>query len=161
MIKSKSFFKKLFDEHKDMVAGVIFNIAGHHYNEELVQETFIKVWRALPSFSFKSSYKTWIYRIAINTAYDHVRKKEIIPNESAEQSLDNEYSRLENEELVAYALEQLSKEERALVTLRYFEELSYKEISDVMELNINNVKSKVIRAKEKMQKYLIKQGVEL
>lgn len=161
--KSRQVFSKLYDEYKGLAANVIFNIAGKECLEDLVQETFIKVWKGLPAFSFRSTHKTWIYRIAVNVALDYCRKnfgKTEVFSESASLPSNDPELRASDVNLSANALGQLSPQERAVVTLRFYEELSFKEIASMLEEPEGTLKARAAKAKEKMKNYLKSQGVD-
>ena len=67
-------FRALYEKYQGIVRSVIFRIAGPQELDDLVQETFIRVWQSLSKFRGRSSLKTWVYRIATNLAYDYCRK---------------------------------------------------------------------------------------
>lgn len=154
--KNKKSFLELFEKHKSMAANVIYNICPDADVEALTQETFIKVWRALPAFSLKSTHKTWIYRIAVNTALDEARK-----NKSAAALFDRVdllgqesgfEKKLEERDLVSAAMRALSADERAALVLSVFEDLGYKEMSKILNAPEGTLKARVLGAKKKMKK---------
>ena len=132
---------------------------------DVVQETFIKAYRALGNFRGESAFYTWIYRIAINTAKNHLvamgRKN---PSSSIEvQDAEDygasewlkEYATPERELLaneirhtVNRAVEELPPDLREAITLREMEGLSYEEIAQVMDCPIGTVRSRIFRARE-------------
>lgn len=134
--------------------------------EDVTQEAFIKAYRALPSFRGDSAFYTWLYRIGINTAKNHLlanKRRPLIstfretedgePYEDA--SLQHEVSTPENElmskqvvNVVQLSLQQLPEELRNALTLREIEGLSYEEIADVMNCPIGTVRSRIFRARE-------------
>lgn len=154
--KNKKSFLELFEKHKSMAANVIYNICPDADVEGLTQETFLKVWRALPAFSFKSSHKTWIYRIAVNTALDEARKNksgaalvdrvELLGEESGFEK------KMEERDLVSAAMRALSANERAALVLSVFEEVGYKEMSKILDAPEGTLKARVSGAKKKMKK---------
>jgi RNA polymerase sigma-70 factor (ECF subfamily) len=133
--------------------------------QDVAQEAFIKAYRALPRFRGDSAFYTWLYRIAINTAKNHLVSRSRRPPgsdldpedaefmESASQlrDLENPENQLFGEELrrtVNQALAELPEDLRAAVTLREFDGLSYEEISEVMECPVGTVRSRIFRARE-------------
>ena len=161
--KNRQAFSKLYEEYKSLAANVIFNIAGKESLEDLVQETFIKVWNGLPAFSFRSTHKTWIYRIAVNVALDHCRKnfgKTEVFSESVSPPSNDPELQTSHVNLSVNALGQLSPQERAVVTLRIYEELSFKEIAAMLDEPEGTLKARAAKAKEKMKEYLKSQGVD-
>ena len=139
---------------------------------DVVQEVFLKVFRKVRSFRGNSSLKTWIYRIAVNEAYNHHRwccrhqRQEITldasdggstyadhltdPGRSPfEQAADHE-----TRNLVEKALEGLNPKFRAAVVLRDIEDLSYEEIAAVLDISLGTVKSRILRGREALRKTL-------
>ncbi|MCB1836644.1 MAG: RNA polymerase sigma factor RpoE [Alcanivoracaceae bacterium] len=135
---------------------------------DVAQEAFIKAWRALPRFRGDSAFYTWLYRIAVNTAKNHLVSQgrrppgSDIDAEEAEQFIDNgglrdigtPESNLMSEELEAVihkAIDGLPQELKTAVTLREFEGLSYEDIAAVMECPVGTVRSRIFRAREAIE----------
>ena len=139
---------------------------------DIVQEVFLKVFRNVGSFRGNSSLKTWIYRIAVNEAYNHRRwfcrhqrqevalgSEEGTPNYAGsmtdpgrspfEQAADHE-----TRALVEQALEKLNPKFRAAVVLRDIEDLSYEDIATVLDVSLGTVKSRIMRGREALRKIL-------
>lgn len=134
--------------------------------EDVTQDAFIKAYRALPSFRGESAFYTWLYRIGINTAKNHLlaTKRRAPTNtpfdadeaESFEEaSLLREVSTPENElmskqvvDVVQSSLQQLPEDLRSALTLREIEGLSYEEIASVMNCPVGTVRSRIFRARE-------------
>jgi RNA polymerase sigma-70 factor (ECF subfamily) len=140
-----------------------------HLVQDIVQESFIRAYRALPSFRGDSAFYTWLYRIAVNTAKKALvdLKRDPVVTESALASADDaeEPSRpeitltdaetpdavLASKEIAAAvnaAVENLSDDLRQAITLREIEGLSYEEIAEVMNCPIGTVRSRIFRARE-------------
>ena len=139
---------------------------------DIVQEVFLKVFRNVGAFRGNSSLKTWIYRIAVNEAYNHRRwfcrhqrqevalgSEEGTPNYAGgmtdpgrspfEQAADHE-----TRALVEQALEKLNPKFRAAVVLRDIEDLSYEDIATVLDVSLGTVKSRIMRGREALRKVL-------
>jgi len=134
--------------------------------EDVVQEAFIKAYRALPSFRGESAFYTWLYRIGINTAKNYLVSERRRPptttefdSEEAEGFEDAEQLRNintpENElmskqvaETVNKAMDSLPEELKTAIILREIEGLSYEEISIMMDCPIGTVRSRIFRARE-------------
>jgi RNA polymerase sigma-70 factor, ECF subfamily len=139
---------------------------------DMVQEVFLKVFRNIGAFRGNSSLKTWIYRIAVNEAYNHRRwfcrhqrqevalgSEEGTPNyvgtmtdggrSPFEQAADHE-----TRALVEQALEKLNPKFRAAVVLRDIEDLSYEDIATVLDVSLGTVKSRIMRGREALRKIL-------
>lgn len=135
---------------------------------DVSQEAFIKAYRALPSFRGDSAFYTWLYRIAINTAKNHLVAQsrrppaDDIDAQDAEQfggetglkdyaTPERLLMRDEIEQTIAAAIEALPDELRTAITLRELEGLSYEEIAQAMECPIGTVRSRIFRAREAIE----------
>lgn len=168
--------KKAFDilvlkyQHK-IVQLINRYIRDQHEALDIAQDTFIKAYRALPTFRGESAFYTWIYRIAINTAKNHIATRSRRPSdddidietaeqfESAAGLRDQETPEgvLLSEELarvIQLALDELPDELRTAVSLRELDGLSYDEIADVMNCPVGTVRSRIFRAREAIDKKL-------
>jgi len=136
--------------------------------QDVAQEAFIKAWRALPRFRGDSAFYTWLYRIAVNTAKNHLVSMgrrppgSDIDAEEAEQFIGSDglqdigtpESNLMSQELEAVinqAINGLPQELKTAVTLREFEGLSYEDIAAVMECPVGTVRSRIFRAREAIE----------
>lgn len=139
--------------------------------EDIAQEAFIKAYRALPQFRGDSAFYTWLYRIAINTAKNHlVARKRRPPGtdidiedaqflDSADGLRDGDTPlghllTAEIEATVQQALAQLPEEMRRAVMLREFDGLSYEAIAEVMECPVGTVRSRIFRGREAIDEAL-------
>lgn len=155
-------FSNIVDRHKNKAFNLAFRICGNHEEaEEIAQDSFLKAYRSLRNFKMKSSFATWFYRIVYNTAISNVRLKkkgilsledfpvdatDFIGGNTTEDEAEAEY----RNSLVNFALQKISEEERGLVSLFYYEEMSTDEISDVTGISKSNIKVKLFRARQKM-----------
>ncbi|MFP4147797.1 MAG: RNA polymerase sigma factor RpoE [Halorhodospira sp.] len=138
---------------------------------DVAQEAFIKAYRALPGFRGESSFYTWLYRIGVNTAKNHLVAQGRRPPDSDVDAQDAErYDidtmlreqdtpeaeayRDEVERTVINAIADLPEELRTAVTLRELEGMSYQEIAQVMECPVGTVRSRIFRAREAIDKRL-------
>lgn len=136
---------------------------------DVTQEAFIKAYRALPRFRGESAFYTWLYRIAINTAKNHLVSKSRRPpdtdldidagefqdSSAVLRDIENPENRLATDQLEAVvygAIGDLPEELRVAVTLREFEGLSYEEIAEVMDCPVGTVRSRIFRAREAIEK---------
>ena len=137
--------------------------------EDIAQEVFVKAYRAIGGFRGDSAFYTWLYRIAINTAKNHLVAQSRRPPNTDVEAQDAELteagynlretgtpeSNLLSRELaqrVATAIRELPEELRTAITLRELEGLSYEEIATVMECPIGTVRSRIFRAREAIDK---------
>ncbi|MFL3654918.1 MAG: RNA polymerase sigma factor RpoE [Halioglobus sp.] len=142
--------------------------------QDVAQEAFIKAYRSLPSFRGDSAFYTWLYRIAINTAKNHLVSRSRRPPGSDVEVEDAEYfesggglrtietpeNALFGEELktvVQEAISALSEDLRTAITLREFDGLSYEDIADIMDCPVGTVRSRISRAREAIDVLVRKQ----
>jgi RNA polymerase sigma-70 factor (ECF subfamily) len=138
---------------------------------DVVQEAFIKAYRALPNFRGESAFYTWMYRIAINTAKNDLISKGRRPPSSDVDIEDAEYysgndnlhdvdtpeNNLFRDELqtaVQNVIQSLPDDLRTAVTLREMDGLSYEEIAEIMECPVGTVRSRIFRAREAIDKII-------
>lgn len=138
---------------------------------DVVQETFIKAYRALANFRGDSAFYTWIYRIAINTAKNHLVARgrrppsrdvdmdeaEFYSGSDSLRDVDTPESELMKDQLEAVvhaAIRALPEDLRTAVTLREMDGLSYEEIAEVMNCPVGTVRSRIFRARESIDKQI-------
>jgi len=155
-------FSFIVDRHKDQAYNLAFRICGNHEEaEEIAQDSFLKAYKSLRGFKMKSSFATWLYRIVYNTAISRLRIKnkgvlsledfpadatDFIGSNTSEEEAEKEY----RSSLLSFALQKISEEERGLISLYYYEDMSIEEISDVTGISKSNVKVRMFRARQKM-----------
>lgn len=140
-------------------------VVGHDDAEDVLQETFIRVFRYLNDFRAESSLATWIYRIATNECIRFLnnRKEQAVSAEEVQEELMNkltasEYVDYDNEMEVKFqqAILTLPEKQRVVFNLRYYDELSYEEISEVTGSKVETLKANYHFAKEKIKVYMTK-----
>lgn len=168
--------KKAFDllvlKYQQKVAGLVSRyLRDPSETLDVVQEAFLKAYRALPSFRGESAFYTWLYRIAINTAKNYlVAQGRRPPGDDVDvevaaqmdagarlRDIGTPESHLLSEEIantVHQALEDLPDDLRTAIVLREIEGLSYEEIASAMDCPIGTVRSRIFRAREAIDKRL-------
>jgi RNA polymerase sigma-70 factor (ECF subfamily) len=155
-------FKIIYDAASGFVYNVVYRVVGHKEDaEEVTQEVFLTVYHKLKDFRFQSSFKTWVYRVAVNSAINYAKKVSKERNrtveydeqlnavgvpEEARAEMDRGVYRRTVDEL----LSKLNPEQRACVVLRNIEGLSYQEIAEALKININTVRSRLKRGRESL-----------
>lgn len=137
-------------------------VVGHEDANDVIQNTFIKVFKSIHRFEGKSALYTWLYRIATNEAITFINKRK----KKATADLDDEESNLTNqleadeyfdgdraEMLLQKSLAALPQKQRLVFQLRYFEELSYQEISEVLDTSVGALKASYHHAVKKIETY--------
>ncbi len=131
--------------------------------EEVTQDVFLKIYAHLERFRFQSSLKTWIYRIAMNTALNVYRRNSQERGRRADYDIalktqaapDTATARLEQDEMrdaLGSLLDALNPDQRACIVLREIEGMSYQEIADSLEINVNTVRTRLKRGREALLK---------
>lgn len=164
-------YKQLVERYQKRVFGILFGMLRSREDAmELTQDVFIKVYQRIKDFEEKSSFYTWVYRIAFNLAIDFRRRewKKVHTeyDDSIEQGADdailnreraNPEQSLQSRELgdqIRRALETLPDEQKQVLLLREVEGLSYQEMADSMGCSIGTIMSRLFYARKKMQAQL-------
>lgn len=161
-------FEYLFNRYRDAIHRLfVQRLGGTNDADDLLQETFIKVYINLHRYSTSYTFGQWVYTIARNTFIDFVRRRQedlpiddrfTSPASSAptpEESVIN----LQQRTQIEHYLERLTPRYRQLILMRFFEEYSYEEIAAKLSLPLGTVKTQIHRAREQMRR-LIAQGDE-
>lgn len=129
--------------------------------EDVLQEVFFKVHRKLPTFEGKSRFYTWLYRVAFNTATDHLKKRRLDRSQSVEDlgSFELEGAPAPDEELrdgelrrrLAEAISELPPRYRDILVLREYEECSYEDIAAILGCSKGTVESRLFRARARLR----------
>jgi RNA polymerase sigma-70 factor (ECF subfamily) len=167
---NKNAFNMLVLRYQHRVAALISRFVHDPQEvEDVCQEAFIKAYRALPLFRGDSAFYTWLYRIAVNTAKNHlvsrnrrppasdldVDEAEISEIGSVLREIENPEGSLATEKLkqaITAAIEELPEDLRTAFTLREFSGLSYEDITEVMDCPVGTVRSRIFRAREAIDK---------
>ena len=156
-------YSELVRAHSQGVLNVIYRMCGNmQVAEDAAQETFIQAWLKLQSYRPGTSLRNWLYRIAVNTAIDMLRKeKHILPGEIDDLNLRDSQpgpetlaTNSERTEMVQEAVLALPDASRAVLVLREFEGLSYKEISESLEIPVGTVMSRLNYARKLLREKL-------
>jgi RNA polymerase sigma-70 factor (ECF subfamily) len=161
-------FALLLDKYQERIYWHVFRIVNRHEDaDDVSQNTFIKVWTALPSFRADSALYTWIFRIATNEALSHLRKDKHNPSKPYGMEDDEDETGLENQ-LVAEkspdaeeiqsklqaAIDSLPEKQKAVFSLRYYEEMKYEDMSEIMGTSVGALKASYHHAVKKIEEFL-------
>ncbi len=139
--------------------------------EDITQDAFIKAWKHLDRFNTEKKFKTWIFAITKNTAYDFLKKKKTIPFSAFEnddgnnpiEAIDDEkllpdalFEKKEIAATLAQALEKITPNNRIILTLRYLEDFSLEEISEILGEPYNTIKSRHGRALKSLKDVILR-----
>jgi RNA polymerase sigma-70 factor (ECF subfamily) len=153
-------FDLLVRKYQHKVIGLISRYV-HNYAEceDVAQEAFVRAWRAIGSFRGESAFYTWMYKIAVNTAKNHLAIEDAVFVPGADRMQESatperELMRQEIEQTVFATVQALPEELRTAITLREVEGLSYEEIAETMGCPIGTVRSRIFRAREAIDEKL-------
>lgn len=153
-------FEQVYKATSSFVYNVAFRITRNSPDaEEVTQDVFMKIYRNLKGFRFRSAFKTWVYRITVNTAINRYHKskkeeKDRVDYDNIIESLPDRRLAAEgviqsdNEARLNALLDTLSHEHKTCLILREIEGLSYQEISDTLKIPVNTVRSRLKRARQ-------------
>ncbi len=152
-------FEIIYHQHHSMVLQMCLGFVkgDNDTANDLLQEIFIRIWNNINKFKGASSYKTWIYRITVNTCLQFVRKKKkafpISEIESQSQFVDTVNATNNNVSKLYKAIGQLKKIDR-LIIMMVLENQDYNSISEIIDANPTNVRVKIHRIKKRLAKIL-------
>ena len=165
-----SAFEQLIERHQALVAGTVARMLGSNADvEDIAQQVFIRVWKSAGHYVARAKFTTWLLKITRNLVFNEMRRAKRHPHvpvqidpETEELPLKDDVTAtpdatLLQEELqrnIEKAITQLPDTQRMALILRRYEELSYEEIADVLELSVPAVKSLLFRARTELRERL-------
>lgn len=167
-------FDELVTRYRGRIYAMTYNLLQNDADAmDRSQEIFIKAWKALPKFEARSGFFTWLYRIAHNVCYDHLRTKkyetagefddsmEVASPDPAAVTIphqaelpDRNLTNAEIKKAVMAAIDQLSPDHKSVILLKEIDDLSYKEIADITGCSMGTVMSRLFYARKKLQSLL-------
>ncbi|GGL64493.1 RNA polymerase sigma factor SigW [Sporolactobacillus putidus] len=165
-------FAELVDRYKNSVFAICLRMVGNRQEaEDLSQETFIRAYKHIDQFDNDRNFSTWLFRIATNLSIDSLRRKK--PSVSLDAELpgaeglalkellsggetmpDEQIVRAEMEKIIQHEISLLPEKYRSAVILKYIEDLSLKEISEIMGIPVGTVKTRIHRGREMLRKHM-------
>jgi RNA polymerase sigma-70 factor (ECF subfamily) len=171
----ESAFDELVRRYQRPIASYVYRMVGDYDAAlDLTQEVFIKVYNSLSRYRSEFKFSTWIYKIAHNTAIDHLRRHTVrdqimttggdgtrfeIVIESRRLTPEQESEREERRSEIESVVQSLPAAYRELIVLRHSHDLSYDEIAEVTGLPLGTVKNRLFRAREAMRDLLVPRGI--
>ncbi len=162
------------EQNQSRIYNLCYRMTGNHEDaQDVAQETFFKAWRGLPNFKEESSFSTWLYRLASNTAIDHLRKGKKYQDTSLTTSFSEGEEEVELEipdnrqhpedtlvqkelrEQISQGLTLLPDHHRQVLLMREMEGRSYQEIATTLDLDLGTVKSRIARGRMSLRKFLL------
>lgn len=162
-------YDRLFQEYKQAVYQSAYGILKNEEDaQDIVQEVFITVFEKLHTLRNTKKFRAWVCRIAANLAIDRYRKKQkelliedegniiyLIRYQTDENIIEKTVEESERNRVLKEKIHDLRDAYREIIDLYYYEELSYKEIGQLLDINIGAVKSRLYRAKMQLRKKVI------
>lgn len=159
-------FGRLVARYQQKVYNITYRLTGNRQEaEDVAQESFVKAYQALGSFDPQRPFAPWLYRIATNTALNWIKRRrpeveldtetppvDAAPGPEAQAITADSAARLRA------AITALPPNHRAAIELRHFQGLSYREMSEVLEAPLSDVKSWLFRARRKLREVLVDEG---
>ena len=148
--------QKILNLYKGRIFSYVYRIVrNYHDAEDLTSETFIKCFKALASFDQKKSFSTWLFTIAHNLVIDFLRKNKheyeyLDERHSVNDDFVQVYEKKKKFEMIEKALSQLPHLDQEIIILFHKEEYSYEEISEVLNLPVSTIKTRLHRARIKL-----------
>lgn len=159
--KSEKDFQDAYTAYAGSIHRTLKAMTGNEsIAEELTQEAFIKAWKGLPQFGFKSSLKTWLFQVAINTGRDWLRGRNFRISE-LNDSAPVETSSGKESLAVQEALLEIEDDARELLVLFYYEGMKQDELSLILKVPEGTIKSRLHSARLKLKEKLLMKGFDL
>jgi RNA polymerase sigma-70 factor (ECF subfamily) len=168
-------FEELVRRYQRPISAYVYRMVGNYESAlDLTQEIFIKVYNSLQRYRAEFKFSTWIYKIAHNSAVDHLRRNATreqslvvgpegdqfdLPLESSRLSPEQESERKERRGEIESVVRALPANYRELIILRHSQDLSYEEIVEVTGLPLGTVKNRLFRAREMMRQSFLEKGI--
>lgn len=139
-------------------------VGSHEDADDLLQDIFLKIWKSLPDFRGDAQLYTWVFRIATNESLNFLKKRQLRNalgldrTDVAERVPDRDpyFDGSEAQRLLAVAMSQLPPRQRAVFQMRYFEEMPYEQMAEILEVSVSSLKASYHFAYEKVKDYLLK-----
>lgn len=142
-------------------------VVSHHDADDLVQDIFIKLWHSMPTFRGDSGLYTWIYRIAVNESLSLLRKRKTRffasdADTSAQLEQISQAEGLTDGDAITYAMEQaiinLPTKQRIVFNMRYYDEMPYQQMSEILDTSVGALKASYHHAVQKIEESLKKEN---
>ncbi|OQX96113.1 hypothetical protein B6I21_01905 [candidate division KSB1 bacterium 4572_119] len=165
-------FRELVEKHKLSVLNLCLRFTGNKDEaDDLAQDVFMRVYQAAPRYEAKASFTTWLYRITLNLCLNFQRRKKLLTFFSLDQNSNNQYNKSteipitsdqpdtnfekqEKQRIIQEAINSLPENQKTVVILYRYQQLSYQEIASVLETSVSAVESRLFRARHNLKKRL-------
>lgn len=156
------YYAEIVKRYQQLVANICYKLAGNKIDvEEVVQTVFVELYFSLPRFRFQAKLTTYIYRITLNTITKTLNKNkkyeqwdDKLDNNFHTPSIYDEMVKDERTRELYAAIDRLKYEQRVALTLHCFNDMSYKEVAEIMDISLSKVETLIFRAKKNLKKIL-------
>jgi len=175
VVGAEGSFEELVRRYQRPISAYVYRMVGNYESAlDLTQEIFIKVYNSLRRYRSEFKFSTWIYKIAHNSAVDHLRRSATreqslisgsegdhfeLPIESGRLTPEQESEQKERRSEIESVVRKLPSNYRELVILRHSQDLTYEEIVEVTGLPLGTVKNRLFRAREMMRQQFVERGI--
>ena len=147
-----SAFLALIALYDRQLMSVIYRFSADLYDrEDLYQEIFLHTWKSLGSFSFRSTFQTWLYRLALNRCLAYMKKREPVAEVEDQEGASQDWEKREKLRVIHKALARLKGPQRVCFHLYYIEDWDPERIAETMNMKQGTVKSHLNRARDKIR----------
>jgi len=170
-MNANELFNKIVKEYSERIWWTARRFVNSHEDaDDLTQDIFLKIWTALPSFRGEAQLFTWVYRIAVNEAMDRLRREKVRAalrfaslDAEMEKRIDNDpwFDGTPAQRALSKAVAALPEKQRQVFILRYYDEMPYEEMSQVLETSVGSLKASYHIAREKVEAVLKEAAAEL
>ncbi|AYC30564.1 RNA polymerase sigma factor SigW [Paenisporosarcina cavernae] len=165
-------FAEIVELYQDKLYRVCYRMLGNKQEaEDMAQEAFVRAYTNIHTFDTNRKFSTWLYRIGTNLCIDRIRKKKpdyyldaTVPGTdgldmysqlaASDERPEDEVVKMEMQERVQYEISRLPEKYRAVIVLKYMEDLPLQEISDILDMPLGTVKTRIHRGREALRKQL-------
>ncbi len=162
---NKDAFRLLVERNQDKVRSIVlYTLNRDDIVDDIAQDVFLKVFKALDGFRFDSKFYTWLYRITINKCRDELRKRRWKKFISLHHASDDEHKKIDRlvteqhhddfKDAIQGALKKLPVRQREIIILKDIQDYTYEEIAEILNCEMGTVKSRLSRARASMRKLL-------
>ncbi|MEY8744030.1 sigma-70 family RNA polymerase sigma factor [Bacillales bacterium AN1005] len=162
----KQLFAVLVDRYKNKVFGIMRGMGASHQDaQDLAQDTFIRIYRYLPTRRAGSSFSSWVYTIAVNRMRDFLREKKSVMT-AVDNGLERRHDNTPEQQVlhkemqreIYRQMDELPEAYRLVLLLKYTNELSYEEIAEITGMSSGQVRNALHRGKKSLKKKLERRG---
>lgn len=158
------YYAQIVDRYQQVVANLCYKLCGNKVDvEEVTQQVFCSLYTALPRFRFQSKLSTFIYRITVNVVSKQLKLSHRtilqsqlpdLPEQGHNETIERQIVCNERDAMLHHFINQLKEEQRTALVLYSFDEFSYKEIADIMQVSLAKVETLIFRARKNLKEMI-------